>query len=118
MSLWGQVLRQLGDLPVGNPGEVRERAVLLQRCSEEIDAQARRLQHRVGGLWYEGPAATRFRADVDNLVSQLHAERNRLAELAAWLFAEAGQLENRQDDWRWRADRLYDELVERAREAT
>lgn len=118
MSPWDQVLRQLGDLPIGSPGEVRERAVLVQQCSEALDAQARRLRHRVAGLSFEGPAATRFRAEVDHLVGQLCGERNQLAELAAWLYAEAGQLEDRQDDWRWRANRLYDDLVERAQEVT
>lgn len=118
MSLWDQVLRQLGALPIGSPGEVRERAVLVQQCSEALDAQALRLRHRVASLSFEGPAAMRFRADVDHLVEQLHDERNRLMELAAWLRCEAGQLEDRQDDWRRRANRLYDELVERAHEVT
>lgn len=118
VSLWDQVLGQLGDLPIGSPGEVRARAALAQECGEALDAQTRRLRHRVTGLSFEGPAATRFRADVDSLVGQLHEERNHLAELAAWLRSEAGQLEERQADWRWRANRLYDELVDRAQEVT
>lgn len=118
MSVWDQVVRQLGDLPIGSPGEVRARAVLIQECSEALEAQARRLRHRVAGLSFEGPAAKRFRADIYQLIGQLQEERNRLAELAAWLRSEAGELQARQDDWRWRASRLYDELRERAREVT
>lgn len=118
MSLWDQVLRQVGDLPIGSPGEVRERAVLVEHCSEALDAQARRLRHRVASLSFEGPAAMRFRADVDYLVDQLHDERNRLTELASWLRCQAGQLEGQQDDWRRRANQLYDELVERAEAIT
>lgn len=113
MSVWDQVLHQLGDLPVGSPGEVRERAVLVQQCGDCLDAQARRLRHRVAALNFEGPAAIRFCAGAQDVVEQLHEERIRLAELAAWLRAEAGQLEDRQEEWRSRANRLYNELVER-----
>lgn len=116
MDVWGEVVRRLGDLPIGSPDEVRARAALVQECSEALEGQARRLQHRVAGTAFEGPAAVRFRADSDALVSGLRGERDRCAELAAWLRSAAGDLERRQDDWRRQANRLAAEIAERARE--
>jgi hypothetical protein len=116
MDVWGEVVRQLGGLPVGSPDEVRARAALAQELSETIEAQARRLAHRVSGTAFQGPAAVRFRADSDAVIGGLRCERDQLAELAAWLRGEACKLEERQDDWRRRADRLAAEIVERARE--
>jgi hypothetical protein len=116
LDVWGEVVRRIGGLPVGSPHEVRAKAALAQELSETLDAQARRLAHRVSGTAFEGPAAVRFRGYSDAVVGDLRQERDRLAELAAWLRSAAGELEDRQDDWRRQADRLAAEIVERARE--
>jgi hypothetical protein len=61
------------DIPVSDPGAARELAVRLRAGGERLHERRRALDHRLGALEFEGPAALRLR--VASAERKLRAEQ-------------------------------------------
>jgi len=72
-----------------DPAEIRRQAALLRSASETIETLVQRLDQRVEGMEFEGPAALRFRAVMEERTQRGRSAARELDELATTLLAAA-----------------------------
>lgn len=72
-----------------DPAEIRRQAALLRSAAETIEILVERLDHRVDAMEFEGPAALRFRAAMEERGRRGHRAARELGELATTLLASA-----------------------------
>jgi hypothetical protein len=94
-----------GPVPQGNVAQTRARSHELYRLADELDLAAEHIAAQAAALGpqhYEGPAAERFRAAMQQERAALRSEAGRLRTVAAVLARAAGDLEREQRAWRLR----------------
>jgi hypothetical protein len=93
-------LRPLGAPPIGSPGDLRTHAARLRAIADGLAAPQTLLSAAAQVDGGEGPAADHTRASLAHERTMLDGRVDGIRELAAWLDAQAGELEAQQHAWR------------------
>ena len=77
------------DMYTGDSPELRSHGAMLRAAAQDVSGIADRLGHRVGALEFHGPAADRFRAQMERRDLRLRRVAHELQDLAE-LVLQAG----------------------------
>jgi hypothetical protein len=106
-----------GPFPIGDPGAMRADAARLSQEAQQIGDKAQLIAGWVADMPYEGPGAVRLRSEATSLSGDLTAQAGRLSDLAAFVAAAAGQVEDQQAAWHQRFNQAQDEARTQAQAA-
>ena len=74
-----------------DPAEIRRQAAIMRSAAETIELLVERLDQRIDGMTFEGPAALRFKASMEDRRRRGRSVARNLEELATRLLATADQ---------------------------
>lgn len=117
VNAW-QVVRRIGDMPVGDPTAMMAHAAQLRADADRLVELAVAANRRAMAAVFEGPAADRFRADIEDCLRDAQMRADRLHQAAADLQRAATRVAASQSAWRLQFRRVEAELVAAARAAT
>ena len=100
---------------VGDPAGMRALAAQLRAQAEQVTQGAANVQRAVGGMSFQGPAATRLRADESAVSGRARSTASDLGDIAALLDRAAGRVEHQQAERARTIARLQREADDRAR---
>ncbi|MBS1870100.1 MAG: hypothetical protein JSS99_10575 [Actinobacteria bacterium] len=93
-----QVIAHIGHLPIGDPDAIRAHAARIEADADEIADRATHVEREVAGTAFEGPAAERWRSEMESCnqdachaVDELHALAGRMRQVAARVAAQQAQ---------------------------
>jgi uncharacterized protein YukE len=112
-----KVVRRIGQMPIGDPPAMRSRAARLHADASHMMDLVSAAHRRAHESKFLGPAADRFRAEMDDCVRVAQQRASRLHQAADHLAAAAASVEAAQAHWRSLYHRVEAELVVAAKAA-
>jgi hypothetical protein len=112
-----EIIQRIGQAPIGDPAAMSRHAAQLRSEGDRIAGLAGSVSARARAMAYEGPAADRFRTDVDANVREAAVAAGRLHDAASALQRAAGAVATAQAHWQQRFRQVEAELIAAARAA-
>ena len=116
MNIVDEVIRRIGQLPVGDPNAMRAYAYRLQGEAEAIATRATLVTGTIEGARYESPAASRLKAGAAENQGRLLGTVARLQGLAGAIMRTANQVEADQQSWHRAFTQLERELEQKLKQ--
>lgn len=116
MNIVDEVIRRIGQLPVGDPNAMRAYAYRLQGEAEAIATRATSVTGTIEGARYESPAASRLKAGAAENQGRLLGTVARLQGLAGAIMRTANQVEADQQSWHRAFTQLERELEQKLKQ--
>lgn len=93
-----QVIAHIGQLPIGDADAIRAHAARVEADADEIADRAGQIEREVAATGFEGPAAQRWRSEMDRCnrdarraADELRALAGRMRQVAARVAAQQAQ---------------------------
>lgn len=94
-----QVIAYIGQLPVGDPTAIRAHAARIEADASNLVASSAHVMREVAATGFEGPAANRWRQEMEACDRDARRTAGELTALAARMRATAGRVESQQAQW-------------------
>jgi uncharacterized protein YukE len=111
------IVRRIGGMPIGDPGAMRSHAARLHTDASHLMDLVGAAHGRAHETIYQGPAADRFRAEIDDCLHVAQQRVNRLHQAADHLAAAASNVEASQARWHRLYRRVEADLIAAAKAA-
>jgi hypothetical protein len=108
-----QITKLIGALPVGDPEQMRQQAGVIRAQAEALGTFAGHVQRTIAKLEFDGRAAKRMRAHLNEVREQAESTAARIESLATYLLRAAGTTQAAQENW----NRRFDGIEKRLRES-
>lgn len=106
-----EVIRHIGNMPIGDPAAMRSHAARLRSDADRIASVAGAVAARATATRFEGPAADRFRHEIQDCLGELRRRATRLHQVAGDLDRAAAQVAASQASWHAQFRRVEAALV-------
>jgi len=110
MNIAEEVLKLIGDMPIGNPSAMRAHAARLSADADALEQRALRITAIIDATNYQCPAADRLREGASEQQGQLLGAAGRLRQLASDLLRSAGQVQDAQASWTLEFDKVANDV--------
>jgi hypothetical protein len=111
------IIHRIGAMPIGDPAAMRSHAVRLNADADTIMSLVQAAHGRGHATAYLGPAADRFRADLEVVLRDVQRRVAHLHHAADALMRAAGDVEVAQHQWHTLYTRVESDLVAAAKAA-
>jgi uncharacterized protein YukE len=111
------IIHRIGQMPIGDPAAMNAHAARLRADADHLASLVGGASGRAHALPYEGPAANRFRNEIDTGTREASVAIDRLHQAASTLQRAAGNVAAAQRSWQVRFKQIEAELIASARAA-
>lgn len=111
------VIRRIGNMPIGDPAAMRSHAARLHQDADQLAQLAITAARRARSTQFEGPAAERFKAEIEDCAREIAGRAAHLHAAASRLERAAADVAAAQASWRVRFHQIESQLADAAARA-